>query len=160
MQKKTTKFLYYFVLVGIVLTIGALIMVPEALTIFLKNSDRFVYRPCAVFALTVCIYACALPYVVALFQLKGICKMFVQGQFFESRVSEKFKDISMCAFLDAVLVFMFLIVGIAVFECCCSFLIIFPLLVLSFIGLGIISLTISQVFDYASDMKEENESIF
>lgn len=71
MQERTSsKILNGLVIMGIILTILALIGTPLVLTAFLKSSSIKLSTPNIKWILTVCIYLYAVPYVATLFKLK------------------------------------------------------------------------------------------
>lgn len=87
---------------GIVMTLGALAATPLVLTAFFKASEFGPAHPHGVAIATACVYACALPYGIALFKLRKIVKLLGGQEPFSLQVAEGFKAVALCAFGEAV----------------------------------------------------------
>lgn len=153
-----SKLLNAIVIAGIVVTFMLLLGTPLIVTAFLKV--MLVPRETvSIVAVTACIYICALPYVIALFKLKKLCSLIVKNNPFSHDSVKSLKVIAACAFVE-----------VAAFVCCIKYLkhtVAFfkhfayggPMIVIAFFSvlIGFICLVLSQLFDSAIKIKEEND---
>ncbi|WP_055669607.1 DUF2975 domain-containing protein [Desnuesiella massiliensis] len=158
----SSKVLNGFVMLGIVLTILALIGTPLILTALLKVSRMELSVPNMEWILTGCIYACAIPYVVALFKLKSICGLLVGENSFSPKIAKEFKIIAICSFSE-VLIFIFSeLLLYFVYDFFLYAGTIIPMIVIPFIAVtaGFLSLVMSNIFKKAAEIKEEIDLTF
>lgn len=163
MNSKPLRFLNFFMIVGIAITIIVLALTPLVLTASLKHYHEFMEEnPYAVMELTVTFYICVLPFLLALFKMKKICKKFKSGEFFSPAVSDGFRRIAIYAFADAAIIFLVQFAPSVFFGSFLYALSIVPAFILPFIcvTIGLLSLVMSIVFREASEIKAENDSIF
>lgn len=159
-----SKILNGLIIFGIVLTIVALVGMPLVLTAALKVSgmefDRS-YSKIAI-SISILIYICAVPYVIALLKLKSICKALTGENSFALSIAEDFKIVGICAFVEAVTFIGANLILYFVYHIYLYALTIIPLFVVPFIAitLGFLFLTMSNVFKKASEIKEENDLTF
>lgn len=104
-EKISSKILNGLVIVGIILTILALISIPLLLTAFFKTSGMKVEISNMKWILTACIYLCAVPYLIALFKFKRICKLLTSENSFSPIISKEFQILAICAFAEACIYF-------------------------------------------------------
>lgn len=161
----SSKVLNGFVIAGIVLTILALIGTPLVITALLKVS-RMELPVSSIsnmaLILTACIYACAAPYVVALFKLKSICKLLTGENSFSPKIAKEFKVIAICSFSEVVI---FLLAELILWWGYNFFLYagtVIPMIVIPFIAVtaGFLSLVMSNIFRKAAEIKEEIDLTF
>ena len=163
MKRSISSFLNQFVMAGIILTLCALVLTPLVLTASLKHYVEFMEQyPYAVEIVVGCIYVCAAPYVYALIRLKKICTYFVKEEPFAPEIARGFQSIAKCGFADAILICAAMFVPCYAFESGISALTIFPAFIALFIGttVGCLALVMASIFQKASEIKEENDSIF
>lgn len=157
----SSKLLNGFVIIGIIITIIALVVTPLVLTAFFKVSG-FKSPSDIAFIITGCIYVCAIPYLISLFKLKSICKLLSSENPFTLKISENFKTIGVFAFLE---VFIFIGVNLFLYFAYDIFLYaltIIPLFVIPFISItaGFLAIVMSNIFRKAAEIKEENDLTF
>ncbi|WBW96786.1 DUF2975 domain-containing protein [Oceanirhabdus sp. W0125-5] len=152
------RILHMIVILGITLTCIVLLGAPAITTAFLKS--RFSMSDGKlVITIATCIYFCAVPYVIALFKLKKLSSLVVNNNPFSMESVKSLNVISICAFIE-----------IIIFIACTSYLkysveffknIILggPYIVLAFlcVTIGLLCLVLSQLFEIAIKIKEEND---
>ncbi len=153
-----SKMLNIIVTLGIAFTLLSLLATPLVLTAFLKSALS-VLNQSLVMTITICIYICAAPYMIALFNLKRLSKLVVNNNPFSPDTVKSLKIISLCAFSE-ILLFngcsIYLMYYHDIFLYALS---IIPMILVTFISLaiGFLSLTLSQLFDQATRIKDEND---
>ena len=102
MKNTDFKALIVLVHVGIAVTLLILIFLPLGLTAVFKISNFGLNASHSVMALrlSICIYACAAPYLMALLKLKSICKLLGSENPFDRKIAKELNDISICAFSE------------------------------------------------------------
>lgn len=161
-EKVSSQLLNGLVVVGIILTILTLIATPLVITALLKISNRELLNSNMVMILTGCIYICAIPYLVALFKLKSICRLLCGENSFSPKISNEFQIIAICAFSEAVL---FILAELFLYFFCSLFLYaltVIPSIIIPFISVaaGLLSLVMSNIFKKAAEIKEEIDLTF
>lgn len=143
---------------GIVLTLLALLATPLLLTAFLKSAYSILDQD-MVTVITSSIYLCAVPFVMALFQLKKLSKIALGGNPFTYHTAKALKVIAVCAFIEIVLFNGCSVFLIYVYDLFLYAATIVPMVVVTFIALtgGLLSLTLAQLFEEAARIKEEND---
>ncbi|MEW9096005.1 MAG: DUF2975 domain-containing protein [Clostridiaceae bacterium] len=161
-ERTTSKILNKLVVVGIILTILTLIGTPLALTALIKTSGMKPSVPNMKWILTACIYACAVPYVLALFKLKKICELLTGENSFSPIISKEFKVIAICAFAEAVIYILSNLFLYLVFDFYLYAITVLPLIIVTFVALtaGFLCLLMSSIFKRAAEIKEENDLTF
>lgn len=161
-EKTISKILNGLVVVGIILTILALIAVPLGLTALLKTSKIKLVISNIEWILTICIYICAIPYVIALFKLKKICKLLTGINYFSPIISKEFQVVSICAFAEAGIFALSNLFLYAVFDFYLYALTLLPLVIVIFVSItvGFLFLVMSDIFKKAAEIKEENDLTF
>lgn len=154
----SAKVINILVIAGIAITLLGLLATPLVLTAFLKSAF-FILDQGLVTAITSCIYLCAVPYLIALFNLKKICRIVVRNNPFTFDTAKALKIISICAFSEIVLFngcSIYLVYAHDVFLYAMT---IMPMIIVTFISLaiGFLGLTLSQLFEQATRIKEEND---
>ncbi|MBU5439582.1 DUF2975 domain-containing protein [Tissierella sp. MSJ-40] len=161
-ERISSKLLNGIVIVGITLTILALIATPLVITAFLKVSNRELLGSNMVMILTGCIYICAIPYLIALFKLKSICRLLCSENSFSPEIAKEFQIIAICGFSEAVL---FILAELFLYFSCDLFLYaltIIPSIIVPFVSItaGFLSLLMSKIFKKAAEIKEEVDLTF
>lgn len=161
-ERTSSKILNGLVIIGIILTILALIGTPLVLTAFLKSSSMKLSAPNIKWILTVCIYLCAVPYVTALFKLKKICRLLKGENSFSPIISKEFQVIAICAFVEAIIYILSNLFLYIVFDFYLYAATIMPLIIVVFLAvtIGFLCLVMSNIFKRAAEIKEENDLTF
>ncbi len=153
-----SKILNSIVLVGIILTLLALLATPVILTAMFKSGLGVVGSNMPIY-ISIGIYICAIPYVLSLFILKKLCKKILIGQPFSKEIPKYLKQISICAFSE-ILIFNTIQVAIYyIFDIYLYGLTIMSSIIVSFISLAIcfLGLVLSKLFEMAIEIKDEND---
>ena len=152
------KILNCLVFLGLFITILMIFATPLITTAFLKS--RFALLDTSlVIKISICIYLCALPYVVAIFNLKKICKLVAENNAFSLNIVDYLKVISFCSF-SKIIIF---IIGATYLKHSTVFfknaLLFGPIFIVTFIGLtiGFLFLVLSQLFKTFIEIKDEND---
>ncbi|WP_251862556.1 DUF2975 domain-containing protein [Clostridium sp. Marseille-Q2269] len=158
----SSKLLNGFVVVGIILTILVLVGTPLGLTAVFKVSNIKVVNENMPWILTMFIYICAVPYVLALFKLKSICGLLGDENPFSLKISEEFKVIAICAFSEVILFIVSQLILCFVYDFYLYVLTILPIIIVSFISIiaGFLSIVMSNIFKKAAEIKEELDLTF
>ncbi|MEF9991772.1 MAG: DUF2975 domain-containing protein [Romboutsia sp.] len=154
----SSKILNYIVMLGIILTLLTLLAIPLLLTAIFKSNLGIVGSNMPV-NIAIGVYICAIPYVVALFILKKLCKLIAIKQPFSRKIPLYLKQISICAFSE---ILIFNIVQLAlyyIFDIYLYGLTIISVIVVSFVSLsiGFLNIVLSKLFDMVIEIKEEND---
>lgn len=161
-ERISSNVLNRFVMLGIVLTILALIGTPLVLTALLKISMMELSVSNMEFILTGCIYICATPYLIALLKLKSICKLLTGENSFSPKIAKEFQVIAICSFSEVIL---FISAELFLYFVCDFFLYaltVVPAIIIPFIAVtaGFLSLVMSNIFKKAAEIKEEIDLTF
>ncbi len=152
------KILNLIVVLGISLTCILLLGTPLITTAFLKSQFSLLDHN-LVMIFTICIYLCAIPYVIALFKLKKLCALVVKNNPFSIESVKSLKVISICSFSE-ILIFIgctkYLDYSVERFK---NIPLGFPIIILTVICLtiGFLCLVLSQLFEIAINIKDEND---
>ena len=154
----SSSILNNIVLVGIILTLIALLAMPPILTAILK-SDLGIVGSNLPMNISIVIYICAIPYVISLFILKKLCKIIAIKQPFSRKIPKCLKQISICAFSEILIYNIVQVALYYIFDIYLYGLTIMPAIIVSFVSLaiGFLSLVLSKLFDMAIEIKEEND---
>lgn len=152
------KILNAIVNLGISITFILLLATPLITTAFFKSQFSLLEHN-LVINVVVCIYLCAIPYVIALFKLKKLCILIKKNNAFFMDSVKSLKVISICSFSE-----------IIIFSGCITYLkhsveffqyIVLggPIVIVTFISLiiGFLCLVLSQLFEIAIKIKDEND---
>lgn len=152
------KILNMIVILGISITCIFYLANPLIITAFLKGHYSILNRA-LVITISTCFYLLGAPYVIALFKLKKLCSLVVKNNPFSIESVKSLKIISMCSFIE-----LFIIIGcekyldysIAGFK---NIPLGLPLAALTIICLtmGFLCIVLSQLFEIAIKIKEEND---
>lgn len=158
------KILNSIIVVGIVLTIIALVAMPLGLTAMMKawGEQMSITKGNMPLILSCAIYICAIPYLIGLFKLKKICKLLRSQNKFSVLIVKELRDIGICAFSEAI-IFIFMTVCLyGIFGFYLYALTILSLIIIPFvsIALSLLFFQMSEVFKIAVEIKEENDLIF
>ncbi len=163
-KMKTEKIvLNGLVVVGIVLTVLAVLGSPFVIAAVIKAGELSALPPYTWILTTVSVYVCAVPYMAALIELKLICSRIFTDKAFSLGTAKKFRNIGICAFAE-LLVF---VIDQAVL---CSMLGMYDLMGLYYLPVfvfvficvvaGVLAFAMGGVFKRAAVIKEENDEIF
>lgn len=157
-KERNSKILNSIVLVGIALTVLILMSVPLVLTASFK-SDQELMNSGVVGGITMLIYMCALPYVVALALLKKLCKLMSNKNPFSREIPSLIKKIGMCAFSEVLLFNLATVAAYYVYGIYLYSLTIMSCIIVSFvsIAIGFFSLVSANLFEMSIEIKEEND---
>lgn len=155
---KNYKILNYIVLVGVILTLLILCVIPLVLTAAFKT-DYKLMESNFVGTMTILIYICALPYVIALLSLKKLCNLMSKKNPFSREIPNVIKKIGICAFSEVLL---FNGATLAVYYIHDIYLYAFTVMscmIVSFvsIAIGFFSLVSANLFEMSIEIKEEND---
>lgn len=152
----SSKILNILVILGIMLTILALLIAPSVLSESFGGLSKNVVR-----SITIGLYICAIPYVTALFMLKKLCKLISINKPFSKEVPKTLKNISICAFVEIVIFNLVTIVlsFVYIYEKDMFFSTMMSSMIISFVilAIGFLSLVTSKLFKMAIEIKEEND---
>ena len=152
------KILNCLVFLGLFITILMLFATPLVTTAFLKSRFSLLDTN-LVIKISICIYICAVPYVMAIFNLKKICKLIAENNAFSLDIVDYLKVISFCSFSEIII----FIIGATYVKHSTVFLknaLLFgPIFIVTFIGLtiGFLFLVLSQLFKIFIEIKDEND---
>ena len=150
----SSNILNSIVVIGIILTLIALLAMP----LMLKSGLGIVGSSLPM-NISIVIYICAAPYVIALFILKKLCKIVAIKQPFSRDIPKYLKKISICAFSEILIYNIVQVLLYYIFDIYLYGLTIILAIVVSFVSLaiGFLSLVLSKLFDMAIEIKEEND---
>lgn len=158
MKNYYSKILNTIVSVGIALTLILLIGFPFILGAL--NKTTFTYMDSKFISIiTVGIYICAIPYIIALFNLKRLCSHITSKNPFSEIIPKIINNIAYCAFSEVILFNLMNIVIYFVFNLYFYGLTILLCVIVSFLSLaiGVFALVSSKLFEIAIDIKDEND---
>lgn len=88
------------VIAGIVLTLLAVLASPFIIVAIIKAGEFSALPPYTWILTTASVYACAVPYMAALIELKLICSRIFTDKAFSLGTAKKFRNIGICAFAE------------------------------------------------------------
>lgn len=88
------------VIIGIALTVLALLGSPFIIAAVIKAGEFSALPPYTWILTTASVYACAVPYMAALIELKLICSRIFTDKAFSLGTAKKFRNIGICAFAE------------------------------------------------------------
>ena len=153
-----SKILNGLVIFGIVITVIALLFTPLVLTAFFKTQG--VYNSNLPMIISVAIYICAIPYLVALVYLKKLCKLIGSKDAFSRNIPRIINWIGISAFSEVVL-FNFVNIGLYYFYGLYFYaLTVFSCIIVTFVSaiIGFFALVSSNLFNRVIEIKEENDA--
>lgn len=148
----SSRFLNTSVIIGILLTFLALLATPwmlsfriDVVTIIIKISLG--------------LYICSIPYILALFSLKGVCKKLSAKDPFSREIPKYLKQISMFAFSEILIFNITQLVLHNIFDIYLHGLSIWITIIVSFISLviGFLSMILGNLFEVVIEIKDEND---
>lgn len=157
-NNSSSKILNMVVTFGISITCILLLGTPLITTAFFKSQFSLLDNG-LVISVTICIYLCAIPYVISLFKLKKLSSLVIKNNPFSIESVKSLKVISICSFSEIIIFigcvkylehsvefFKYIVLG-------------GPIIVVSFIcvTIGFLCLVLSQLFEIAIQIKEEND---
>ncbi|WP_419724555.1 DUF2975 domain-containing protein [Terrisporobacter petrolearius] len=158
MKNNYSKILNIVVSVGIILTLIMLASLPFILgalskIAFINIESKYIT------VMTVGIYICAAPYVIALFNLKKLCSHITSKNPFCESIPKLINNIAYCSFSEVILFNLTNMIFYFVFNIYFYALTIVPCVIVSFLSLaiGVFALVSSKLFEMAIDIKDEND---
>lgn len=154
----SSKILNNIVLIGIGLTIFLLLFLPLGLTAFFKSSLGIVSSNIPII-LSLGVYICAIPYLIALISLKKLCNLIAKKNPFSRQIPYHLKSIAICAFSEILIFNVVQLFLCYLFNVYLYALNIIPAILVSFISLaiGFLSLVLGRLYTMAIEIKEEND---
>ena len=143
---------------GIILTFLALLSTPLILTAIFKSRLGIINSNIPI-SISIGLYICAIPYIIALFILKKISKQIAIKDPFNIKIPILLEQISICAFSEIILFNIVCIVLYYVFNIYLYGITIMSSIVVSFVSLaiGVLSIVLSQLIKIAIEIKDEND---
>jgi len=154
----TSKILNVTVLLGLTITCILLFAAPLIVTAFFKSAYS-ILDSSLVMSVVACIYLCATPYVIALFNLKKLCGIIAKNNPFSSAIAKSLKIISICSFSEMILFLgcvWYLKNFVEFFE---GLLWVGPFTVITVVAttIGLLALVASRLFELFINIKDEND---
>ncbi|WP_018592689.1 DUF2975 domain-containing protein [Terrisporobacter glycolicus] len=158
MKNSYSKILNIIVSAGIILTLIMLAGLPFILGALSKSASINIESK-YVTVMTVGIYICAAPYVIALFNLKKLCSHITSKNPFSQSIPKLINNIAYCSFSEVILFNLINIIFYFVFNIYFYALTILPCVIVSFLSLaiGVFALVSSKLFEMTIDIKDEND---
>ncbi|MGL5694780.1 MAG: DUF2975 domain-containing protein [Peptostreptococcaceae bacterium] len=158
MKNKNSKILNGIVLCGIFLTLLILVSVPLVLSAMFKNEYELI-KSNFVSVITILVYVCAIPYVMALVFLKRLCKLMSNKNPFSREIPSLIKKIGMCAFSEVLLFNGAIVAMYFIYDIYLYAFTIMSCIIVSFvsIAIGFFSLVSASLFEMSIEIKEEND---
>ncbi|MEW9078459.1 DUF2975 domain-containing protein [Terrisporobacter glycolicus] len=158
MKNSYSKILNIIVSAGIILTLIMLAGLPFILGALSKSASINIESK-YVTVMTVGIYICAAPYVIALFNLKKLCSHITSKNPFSQSIPKLINNIAYCSFSEVILFNLINIIFYFVFNIYFYALTILPCVIVSFLSLaiGVFALISSKLFEMTIDIKDEND---
>ena len=154
----TSKILNIIVLLGLTLTCMLLIAAPLIVTAFFKSAYSILDSG-LVMSVVACIYLCAIPYVIALFNLKKLCGIISKNNPFSNKIVKSLEIISICSFSEMLLFLgcvWYLKNFVKFFQ---RLLWVGPFILIAIVAttIGLLALVASRLFELFIDIKDEND---
>lgn len=154
----TSKILSIILKLGILLTFIILLGLPLVTTAFFKSALGILNQS-LVFKISICIYLCAIPYIISLFKLSKICDLVIKNKSFSLESVSCLKIIAICVFSEILLVIItssFLKFSTDIFS---DFTMIPIIILIAIICIlvGLLCLVFSELFSNAKEIKDEND---
>ena len=158
MKNNYSKILNIIVSVGIILTLIMLAGLPFILGALSKSASINIQSK-YITVMTVIIYICATPYVIALFNLKKLCSHITNKNPFSESIPKLINNIAYCSFSEVILFNLMNIIFYFIFNIYFHALTILPCVIVSFLSLaiGVFALVSSKLFEMTIDIKDEND---
>lgn len=164
LKKISYKALNIIMIIGIVITLLVLFIVPSIVSevVYSFESSRSLDSN-IVTNITVSVYLCAIPYLIALLSIKRFCKILViENNPFSKEVPNIFKIISRCTFIGFIIfnITTLLLTYKYIFDKNMFFSIVMLSVIISLIilAVGFYSLISYKFFNMAIDIKDENDN--
>ncbi|MPM68709.1 hypothetical protein SDC9_115643 [bioreactor metagenome] len=157
-KKSAENILDKIVLIGIILTIIMLLFTPLGITALFKSSFGLVNSKIPL-NISIGIYICAIPYIIALVYLKKLCGLIAKKDPFSTNIPIYLKRISICAFSEVLILNIVQFGLYYLFDMYFYALTIVPSVIISFVALaiGFLSIVLSKLFEMAIEIKDEND---
>lgn len=156
-NKISSKLLNGFIICGIILTLLALIATPISFTALKKVTSFKSDFGAIEWIVSGFVYACAVPYLIALFKFRKIGRLLTSENSFSPMLAKEARGIALCAFAEAILYIvcnLLLIVGYHVYFYAGTLI---PMVIIPFVAVtaGLFFLALSDMFKRAAVIKEE-----
>lgn len=157
-KKSAENILDKIVLIGIILTIIMLLFTPLGITALFKSSFGLVNSKIPL-NISIGIYICAIPYIIALVYLKKLCGLIAKKDPFSTNIPIYLKRISICGFSEVLILNIVQFGLYYLFDMYFYALTIVPSVIISFVALaiGFLSIVLSKLFEMAIEIKDEND---
>lgn len=158
MKNNYSKILNIIVSVGIILTLIMLAGLPFILGALSKSASINIESK-YITVMTMGIYICAAPYVIALFNLKKLCSHITSKNPFSQSIPKLINNIAYCSFSEVIIFNLINIIFYFIFNIYFYALTILPCVIVSFLSLaiGVFALVSSKLFVMTIDIKDEND---
>lgn len=158
MKNNYSKILNIIVSVGIGLTLIMLAGLPFILGALSKSASINMESK-YVIIITGGIYICAVPYVIALFNLKKLCSHITSKNPFSESIPKLINNIAYCSFSEVILFNLMNIIFYFMFNIYFYALTILLCVLITFLSLaiGVFALVSSKLFEMTIDIKDEND---
>ncbi|WP_455537937.1 DUF2975 domain-containing protein [Terrisporobacter sp.] len=158
MKNKYSKTLNIIVMVGIGLTLLLLLGIPFILGAISKSADIGI-KSRFIITITLGIYICAIPYVLALFNLKKLCTHITSKNPFSNGIPSIINNIAYCTFSEVIIFNLMNLIFYHVFGIYLYAITVLSCIIVTFlsIAIGIFALVSSELFKITIDMKDEND---
>lgn len=158
MKNNYSRILNIIVLVGIGLTLVLLADLPFILGALSKSLSISVQSQ-YVLIITGGIYICAIPYIIALINLKKLCSHITSKNPFSKNIPKFINNIAYCSFSEVILFNLINIIFYLIFNIYFYGLTILLCTLITFLSLaiGIFALVSSKLFEMTIDIKDEND---
>ncbi|WP_195940020.1 DUF2975 domain-containing protein [Romboutsia sp. 1001713B170131_170501_G6] len=154
-----SKILNVIILIGIFIT-GVLLLATPMISIALFKTQIPISQLNSIMInVSICVYLCFIPYMISLFKLKKLCRLIIKNIPFTMASSKALKTISICSFSE-IIIFSGCLLYLKYFVIPFNDTLIIPaIIVVTFVCLviGLLCLTLSQLFETATKIKDEND---
>ncbi|MGB3368810.1 MAG: DUF2975 domain-containing protein [Acidaminobacteraceae bacterium] len=157
-SKSVSKILNILVILAIVITSSLILMTPFIVAAFFKSQFSLLDNK-LVIKVTIFIYLSAIPYLIALVKLKKLSSLIVNNNPFSIESVKSLKMISICSFSE-IIIFATYINYLKQTTDFFSYIVLGgPIILVTFIcvTIGFLCLVLSQLFEIAIEIKEEND---
>ena len=158
MKNNYSKILNVIVLGGIGLTLVLLASLPFILASISKGSSISIQSQ-YILIITGGIYICAIPYIIALVNLKKLCSHITSKNPFSKNIPKFINNIAYCSFSEVIIFNLINIILYSIFNIYFYGFTILLCILITFLSLaiGVFALVSSRLFEMTIDIKYEND---
>lgn len=158
MKNNYSKILNVIVLGGIGLTLVLLASLPFTLASLSKDSSISIQSQ-YILIITGGIYICAIPYIIALVNLKKLCSHITSKNPFSKNIPKFINNIAYCSFSEVIIFNLINIILYSIFNIYFYGFTILICILITFLSLaiGVFALVSSRLFEMTIDIKDEND---